>query len=140
MTVSTTTTKNSAAGNGSTTAFTYSFVITAASELKVYIKTDATGAEALKTDGTHYNVAGVGDSSGGTVTFTSGNVPASGETVVLLRDTPLTQGTTWVENDPFPASSHESAIDKLTHLVQEVQEEVNRSLKAGKTVTDLTTT
>jgi len=139
MTVSTTTTKNSAAGNGSTTAFTYSFVITAASELKVYIRTDSTGAEALKTDGTHYNVAGVGAASGGTVTFTSGNIPASGETVVLLRDTPLTQATDYVENDPFPAAAHEDALDKLTHQVQELQEEVDRSLKASKTVTDLTT-
>lgn len=83
MTVSTTTTKNSASGNGSTTSFTYSFVITAASELKVFIRTNATGVETLKTDGTHYNVAGVGSASGGTVTFTSGNIPASGETVVL---------------------------------------------------------
>ena len=139
MTVSTTTTKNSAAGNGSTTAFTYSFVITAASELKVYIRTDSSGAEALKTDGTHYNVAGVGAASGGTVTFTSGNIPASGETVVLLRDTPLTQATDYVENDPFPAAAHEDALDKLTHQVQELQEEVDRSLKASKTVTDLTT-
>ena len=139
MTVSTTTTKNSAAGNGSTTAFTYSFVITAASELKVYIRTDSTGAETLKTDGTHYNVAGVGAASGGTVTFTSGNIPASGETVVLLRDTPLTQATDYVENDPFPAAAHEDALDKLTHQVQELQEEVDRSLKASKTVTDLTT-
>ncbi len=139
MTVSTTTTKNSASGNGSTTSFTYSFVITAASELKVFIRTNATGVETLKTDGTHYNVAGVGSASGGTVTFTSGNIPASGETVVLLRDTPLTQGTDYVENDPFPSSAHEAALDKLTHQIQELQEEVDRSLKASKTVTDLTT-
>ena len=139
MTVSTTTTKNSAAGNGSTTAFTYTFVVTAATELKVYVRTDSTGAQSLKTDGTHYNVTGVGDASGGTVTFTAGNIPASGESVVLLRDTPLTQATDYVENDPFPAASHESALDKLTHQVQEIQEEVDRSLKVANTVTDLTT-
>jgi hypothetical protein len=139
MTVSTTTTKNSAAGNGSTTAFTYSFVIIASTELDVYIRTDATGVEVLKTEDTHYTVSGVGSASGGTVTFTGGNIPASGETVVLLRDTPLTQATAYVENDPFPSAAHEDALDKLTHQVQELQEEVDRSLKASKTVTDLTT-
>ena len=138
MTVSTTTIKNSYSGNGSTTAFNYTFKIFASSELKVYIRTTATGAETLKTVTTHYTVSGIGDTGGGTVTFTSGNVPTSAQQVILVRVTPLTQTTDYVENDPFPASSHEDALDKLTHQMQEQQEELDRSFKVSKTVTDLT--
>ena len=139
MTVSTTTIKNAYSGNGSATAFNYTFKVFSTSELKVYIRTTATGAETLKTIDTHYTVSGVGDTGGGTVTFTSGNVPASTEGVVLLRDTALTQATDYVENDPFPASSHENALDKLTHQMQEITDSLNRSFKVSKTVTDLTT-
>ena len=139
MTVSTTTIKNAYSGNGSATAFNYTFKVFSTSELKVYIRTTATGAETLKTIDTHYTVSGVGDTGGGTVTFTSGNVPASTEVVVLLRDTALTQATDYVENDPFPASSHENALDKLTHQMQEITDSLNRSFKVSKTVTDLTT-
>ena len=138
MTVSTTTLKVSYSGNGSTAAFAYTFKVFAQSELKVIIRSSA-GVETTKTLTTHYTVSGVGSASGGNVTFTSGNIPASGETVVILRDTPLTQATDYVENDPFPAASHMDALDKLTHITQEMQEELDRTLKVSKTVTDLTT-
>jgi hypothetical protein len=133
MTVSSTTVKQSYSGNGSTSAFTYSFLINSTAELTVIIRTDSTGTETVKSIGTHYNVS---DSAGsGTVTFTSGNIPASGETVVLIRDTNLTQTTDYVENDPFPAESHESALDKLTLQTQELQEELDRSIKLSRTNT-----
>jgi hypothetical protein len=133
MTVSSTTVKQSYSGNGSTSAFTYSFLINSTAELTVIIRTDSTGTETVKSIGTHYNVS---DSAGsGTVTFTSGNIPASGETVVLLRNTNLTQTTDYVENDPFPAESHESALDKLTLQTQELQEELDRSIKLSRTNT-----
>ena len=132
MTVSSTTVKQSYSGNGSTSAFTYSFKINSINELKVIIRS-STGTETVKSISTHYNVSDTG--SGGTVTFTSGNIPASGETVVLLRNTNLTQTTDYVENDPFPAESHEGALDKLILQIQEVQEEVDRSIKLSETNT-----
>ena len=133
MTVSSTTLKNSYSGNGSTTAFAYNFKIFASSELKVFIRS-STGTETLRSEGsgsTNYAVTGVGEAAGGTVTFVT--APASGETVVLLRDTGLTQDTDYLENDSFPANSHEEALDKLTHIVQELDEEVARSFKVSKT-------
>jgi len=135
MTVSSTTLKNSASGNGSTTAFAYNFKVFAASELKVYIVA-ADGTETLRTEGsgsTNYAVTGIGDEGGGTVTFVT--APASGETVVALRDTALTQSTDYLENDSFPANSHEAALDKITHIVQELDEENERSLRAPVTET-----
>ena len=135
MTVSSTTTKNSASGNGSTSAFPYNFKIFSDDDIAVIIRTDSTGAEVTKDKTTHYTVSGVGDSSGGNVTFTSGNIPASGETVVLLRSTARTQLTDYVANDPFPAESHENALDKLTFIAQEIEEELGRSIKVSKTNT-----
>lgn len=132
MTVSSTTVKKSYNGNGSTAAFTYDFLINSTAELKVIIRS-STGTETVKSLSSHYNIS---DSVGsGTVTFTSGNIPASGETVILIRDTNLTQGTDYVENDPFPSASHESALDKLTLQVQEVQEELDRAIKLSRTNT-----
>ena len=133
MTLSTTTVKNSYSGNGSTTAFNYSFGINSTTELKVIIRSSL-GTETTKTITTHYTVADAG-AAGGTVTFTSGNTPASGETGVLLRDTDLTQETDYVANDPFPAETHEDALDKMQMQIQEIQEEVDRSIKLSRTNT-----
>ena len=134
MTISTTTIKNSYSGNGSTSAFTYSFKITDDDDIEVIIRTDSTGAETVKTKTTHYTVSGVGSNSG-TVTFTSGNIPASGETVVLRRSTPQTQGMDLIENDPMPADTLETAHDKITSIAQELQEANDRSIKLSRTNT-----
>ena len=56
-------------------------------------------------------------------------------TVVLLRNTNLTQEVDYIENDAFPAETHEAAIDKLTLQIQEAQEEINRSIKLSRTNT-----
>ena len=133
MTVSSTTTKRSASGDGSNDTFSYNFKIFDDDDITVIIRTDSTGAETTKTKTTHYTVTGVGSASGGNVVFTTGNIPASGETVVLLRTTARTQLTDYVANDPFPAATHEDALDKLTFIVQELEEEIGRAIKLSKT-------
>ena len=132
MTVSSTTTRKSAGGDGSNDTFGYDFKIFDDDDITVIIRTDSTGAETTKTKTTHYTVTGVGSASGGNVVFTSGNIPASGETVVLLRTTARTQLTDYVPNDPFPAATHEDALDKLTFIAQELEEQIGRSLKVSQ--------
>ncbi len=134
MTISTTTIKNSYSGNGSTTTFNYTFKITDQDDIDVIIRSSS-GTETTKTITTHYTVTGVGNSGGGTIVFTSGNIPASGETIVLRRSTPLTQGVDLIENDPLPANTLEDALDKLTSINQELQEQSDRSLKISRTNT-----
>ena len=134
MTISTTTIKNSYSGNGSTTTFNYTFKITDQDDIDVIIRSSS-GTETTKTITTHYTVTGVGNSGGGTVVFTSGNIPANTETVVLRRSTPLTQGVDLIENDPLPADTIENAYDKLTAIAQELQEQIDRSIKVSKTST-----
>lgn len=131
MTVSSTTTKNSYSGNGSTTVFAYTFKIFDEDDIAVVLRNNTTGAESTQTITTHYSVSGVGNAGGGNITFVT--PPTSSQTVVLLRATPLTQLTDYTPNDPFPAETHEEALDKLTHITQELSEEVGRSLKLSQT-------
>jgi hypothetical protein len=133
MTVSSTTTKNSYSGNGSTTVFAYGFKVFDEDDLTVILRTDATGAEAVQSITTNYTVSGVGNTSGGNVTFVT--APASGITVVIRRASPLTQTTDYTPNDPFPAASHEDALDNLTFIAQQQQEELDRAIKLSRTNT-----
>jgi hypothetical protein len=133
MTVSSTTTKNSYAGDGTTTVFAYTFKIFDDDDITVILRTDATGGETVQTKTTDYTVSGVGNTAGGNITF--GTAPASGITVVLIRETAQTQTTDYTPNDPFPAASHEDALDKLTLIVQDQQEALDRSIKISKTNT-----
>ena len=123
MTISTTTIKNSYSGNSSTDTFAYTFKISDEDHIQVIIRS-STGTETVKTKTTHYTVGGVGGASGGTVTFTSGNIPATGETVVLRRATTQTQGMDLIENDPLPANTLETASDKNLAISQELQEQI----------------
>ena len=134
MTISTTTILNSFSGNGSTTAFTYTFPINTTGEISV-IERSATGVETVKTEGTgstNYGIADTG-ASGGIVTMVT--APASGTTLVIRRNTEFTQETDYVANDPFPAETHEDALDKLQMQNQELEEELNRSIKISRTNT-----
>jgi hypothetical protein len=130
MTVSSTTTKNSYSGDGSQTVFAYTFKIFDDDDITVIVRSSA-GTETTQTKTTHYTISGVGDAGGGNITFVT--APASGETVVLLRDTALTQTTDYTPNDPFPASAHEDALDRLTFQAQEIQEELDRAIKVSRT-------
>ena len=137
MTVSSTTTKVSYSGNGSTTVFAYTFKIFADADLTVIVRTDSTGAEVTKTLTTHYTVSGAGNTNGGNVTF--GTAPASGETVVIKRNLALTQSTDYTPNDPFPAASHEDALDRQMFVAQQQEERFARALVFPETDTASTT-
>lgn len=132
MTVSSTTTKNSYSGNGSTTTFAYGFKIFADADLTVILRS-AAGTETVQTITTHYTVTNAGNANGGNVVF--GTAPASGVTVVIRRNIAQTQTTDYTANDPFPAESHEDALDRLTFITQQQQEELDRSIKLSRTNT-----
>lgn len=120
MTITTTTSRNDYIASAAQTIFPYTFKILVDSDLEVYI--DGT----LKTLSTHYTVSGAGG-SGGNVTFLTPMV--GGENVAIIRNIPLTQETDYVENDPFPAETHEAALDKLTMIAQQVENRSQRSIR-----------
>jgi hypothetical protein len=132
MTISSTTVKNSYSGNSSTTVFAYTFKIFADSDIQVIIRS-STGTETTKTITTHYTVSGAGNANGGSVTFLT--APVTGETVVLIRNVPQTQAIDYIANDPFPAETHEEGLDRATMTIQQMQEEVTRSIKLSRTNT-----
>ena len=130
MTVSSSTNRASYSGNGTLTTFAYGFKIFDQDELTVILRS-STGVETVQTLTTHYTVTGVGAAGGGNVVF--GSAPASGVTIVVLRELDLEQGLNLVPNDPFPAESLESSLDKLTFMVQQHNEELGRTIKASRT-------
>ena len=131
MTVSTTTNKVSYTGNGTVDTFAYAFPIYANGDLKVY------DGGTLKTLTTHYTVTGAPGT--GNVVFTSGNIPANGNKVVIERILARTQGTDWNNYDKYTSETVEDSGDRLTFIAQEIDEAVGRSVKFATTVTDVGT-
>ena len=132
MTVSSSTNRVSYAGNGSTTVFPYTYKIFDEDDLTVIVRA-ANGTETVKTITSDYTVSGVGSAGGGNVTMLT--APATGETLVILREQDLVQELDIVPNDPFPADSLEAALDKLTFMVQQHEETLDRTIKASRTNT-----
>ena len=130
MTVSSSTSRVSYSGNGSLTAFAYTFKIFDEDDLTVILRA-SDGTETVQTITTNYTVSGVGDAGGGNVTFVT--APTATQTVVILREQPLTQGLDLVPNDPFPANSLEEALDKIVFMTQKHEEELGRAIKASRT-------
>ena len=134
MTISSTTVKNSYSGNGTLDTFNYTFKIFVDADIQVIIR-DASATETVKTLTTHYTVTGAGSASGGTIVFTAGNIPSATETVVIRRASPQTQAIDYIANDPFPAESHEEGLDRSMMAIQQLQEEIDRSIKLSRTNT-----
>jgi hypothetical protein len=54
---------------------------------------------------------------------------------VILRGTPIVQTVDYTEGDPFPAETHEGALDRLTIIATQLQEQLDRSLQVVETST-----
>ena len=139
MTISTTISRESFTGDGSTTVFTFNYKHSVETEIKCTHVDNSTGVESTLVLNTDYTVTGAGAASG-TVTFPKSgstySTLASTEKIVVYRDTSLTQEVDYVDNDDFPAETHEGALDKLTSIQQEIQDALDRSYKFSKTTTD----
>jgi hypothetical protein len=135
MTVSSDLNRISYAGNGSTTVFPVNYYFLENSHLLVVLRS-AAGVETIQTLTTNYTVIGAGNEAGGSVTMLI--APPASTTLVIQRDVPATQETDYLANDPFPAESHERALDKLTMLAQQNESANNRSIKIPITETSNT--
>ncbi|CAB4140207.1 hypothetical protein UFOVP669_15 [uncultured Caudovirales phage] len=132
MTISTTISRAEYAGNGVTTIFAFPYPFFADADLTVLLlrSTGVVDTLVLNTD---YAVSGENTPSSGQVTLTV--APASGESLFILRQLDLTQETDYISGDPFPAESHERALDRLTLISQQLQEQIDRSLTLNETTT-----
>ena len=147
MTVSTSNSVVILNADGSTHNFSFTFKIFAASDLKVIVRSTA-GVETEKTLNSEYIIptSSVENDSGGNILFkyntgtssdahysTTDYRPANGEKVILRREQTQTQSLDLVDNDPFSATLIEAQLDKITMMVQGLQEEIDRAIRFSRT-------
>lgn len=133
MTVTNTTNKTTPEiGNGSKTAFDFSFKVFNSSDLEVYL-IDSGGTATLKTITTHYTVSLNTITEGGTVTMVT--PPTASEYVFIKRVVTKTQTTDIPTEGNFPETQVENALDKAYMLIIQMQEELDRTPKFGITST-----
>lgn len=134
MTIATQVNKVLYEGTGET-VYPYTFKIFKQTDL-VVIRRAVDSLETTLTLNTDYEVSGVGADNGGSVTLVGTQArkpPTSGEKLLIKRVVPLTQSTDWVENDNFPAQVIEDAVDRVVCITQQLQEQVDRTLKVAPT-------
>lgn len=131
MAVTTTTALIQYDGDDSTVSFPTVFKFLANADIQITHR-DSSGTETVWVENTQYTLTGARVSSGGTVTVDTSPTdytPASGETITIERITAETQGTEYPEGGAFPASAHETALDRLTMLVQQASAKIGRALR-----------
>jgi len=121
MTISSTSLREYANGNGVTTVFTFPNRFLANSDLVVYVDS------VLQTITTHYTVTGADDPAGGEVTFLTAPPVGTGN-VVIINDPAATQGLDLVENDDFPEEEVETALDRAILLIQRLKDLQGRAI------------
>jgi len=116
-------------GNGSTTAFPFSFKVFATADVTV-VRTNLTGVESTLTLGTDYTVslnANQNSNPGGTVTMLT--APASGFLITLTSSLGYTQTLDLTNQGGFYPSTINDALDRTTIQIQQLNEQVARSVK-----------
>lgn len=123
MTVGTTPSRVRYAGDGATVDFPVPFAFIAAGDLQVVERAAADGAETPLALGADYTVSGGGGAAG---TVHAAAAPSASVEWVIRRTTARAQDVDYTANDPFPAETHERAIDRLTMIAQEQDEALAR--------------
>ena len=120
-------------GTGTTGPFDFDFRVYATSDLLVQKLVIATEVISTLTETTDYVVTVDEDGTGYITTVAA---VTSTYKLIISRVLPLTQEVTYVENDKFPAATHEEALDRSRMIDQQLQEQIDRCVKvpAGSTL------
>lgn len=138
MTVSTEVSKVIANGNGTATVFSFSpMPLFQASDLEVR-KVDTDGVETVLTLGTgatNYSMSVSSYPGTGSVTYpaTGATRLATGESLVMRRLLPLTQTTDLENQGGYFPEVLETALDTVVTQLQQIQEEVDRTIRFSPT-------
>ena len=88
------------------------------------VKVSVDGAP--KTSPTHYNIIDYTPSGGGKVQFTSGNIPTSGQKILIYRDTPIGLAkSTYSAGSSVRDSDLNNNQKQFLHVAQEFEEDIN---------------
>lgn len=112
-------------GNGSTTVFTGTWSPLNASFFKLDLELISTGARTTQTQGSDYTLTFT--PSGYVATMTT--APSALYNVIRYRETEQDQDVSYKTSSGFQGNTNENSFDKLTAIVQELQDGVDRSLK-----------
>ena len=113
MTISEQTPTVAYTGDGVATVFSFAFQILDNADLIVTVNA------VTQVENTDYTIENL-TVNGGDVDFGISAAPADGDAISIARNTPRDQDVIYTPFDPFPAKTHEGALDKLTLIVQEL--------------------
>jgi hypothetical protein len=108
--------------NGVTSVFPYTFRILAAADLSVTVD------EVVQQLGVHYTLDGVGNNSGGNVTFLPSHIPAAGTTVVRQRAMEYKRTDDFQTGGELRATEVNKNYDATVMMVQQLGEAIGRAL------------
>ncbi len=125
MTVSSDLSQQTFACDGVTTVFAQPYRVLDAAEVRAYLITIATNVSVELTNGVDFVVTSVGAAN---AVVTTTLTYSSAYQLKCRRQTARLQLTDYRDNDPFPAESHEEALDRLTHITQEQDGAISRAI------------
>ena len=105
---------------------TFNFQVNAISETQVH-KNDT-----LLTEATHYNTSLNADGTG-TITFTSGNIPSSGDIITIIGDQPLSRTGVYSTGQVITPAALETDFDNVVIRQQQLKEITDRSVQLKPT-------
>lgn len=115
--------------------YAVSFPVELATDIEMFYVTDTTGVEVSKVITADYTLSIASDSGSASLTLVihGGNAaPATGETMVIRRDQPATQQTTYNDFDGRPALVTETDFDRNIKSNLTLQEQMDRTLRVAK--------
>ena len=137
MTVTASTTRNDYTAGSAQNVYSYTFQLNEATDVDVYLD------GVLQTLNTHYTVQNVGNSTGGTITFTLVDAdnnpiyPTEGAVINILMAMDLDRDTAYQPSGAFLAADVNNDFDRLWLASNQQQTEINRTLRLQDT--DITT-
>jgi len=120
-------------GNGTTPTYAFAFKVFGAADVLVVRGEVSTAAETELVIGSDYNVSLNADQElnpGGTITLTAGNL-ASGFSITIGSKLASVQPAKFTNQGGFYPRVLNDSLDRLTILVQQLAEQVARSVKVG---------
>lgn len=128
MTLASQSTKAVALGNSANVTWPYNFLIPAAADLVVTLVDIASGNSTVLAPSV-YTVTGLGNANGGAVTYPLSGSPLTVATyIVVERFVPDVQQTDLINQGAVYPADIEDALDYLTMITQQQQDQINRSI------------
>ena len=97
-------------------------------QIKVALADNDGENEVILIEDTDFTITDIGEASG---TLTTNIAPAVGKRLTIIYNIPIEQLTDYAEFGRLPSESIESALDKVTAILKQMQEVLDRCVKDG---------